>query len=593
MTDSAATLASPVRDRLAGLTTIALAGVGLAIVAAGVWLPWNSPWADPDVRRTIEIFAVALASILWLAAAFWIRARRGSPRLWLLLFAVVPASWVWAIDYSATPLTCSISDTFWALPMLLCAHLLIAFPTGRLAGRLDRWFVALFYPFALGGWLLIAMTSEVIHNCEPFYDRSVFAVWPDDGLNRLVLTTFNLALPIVGIAGVIAIWRHWHAATPATRRAIAPAIIAIPLNVVMMLGTTLARAFQLDLGWLDSTPFAVAALGIAPAGLLAGLLQTRLERARAASLLVELGHGVPPGGLREALARAVRDPTLELAFPGPDGNGLIDPGGQPFREPAAAEKRAVTRVERGGTLLAVLVHDPAIDVEDPGLVEAVGSAAGLALENARLAAEVRAQLEEVRASRARLAQAADDERRRVERDLHDGAQQRLVALTMRLEQARRTAQGSAALIDETTAELRQAISEVRLLARGLMPPILTEAGLAAAIESLSERTPIPVVADVTDQRVAPSVEAAAYYLVAEALTNAARYADANEVRIDGQVEGGNLIVTVADDGRGGADPAHGTGLHGLADRVAAVGGTLEVVSPIGQGTRVQAVFPLP
>ncbi len=149
---------------------------------------------------------------------------------------------------------------------------------------------------------------------------------------------------------------------------------------------------------------------------------------------------------------------------------------------------------------------------------------------------------------------------------------------MRLEQARKTAPGSAALIDETQAELRHAISEVRQLARGLMPPILTEAGLAAAIESLAERTPIPVIVTVPDRRFAPSVEAAAYYVVAEALTNANRYAGASEVRIDGRVEDGRLLVTVADDGHGGADPRSGTGLRGLVDRVEAAGGTLDVAS---------------
>ena len=149
-------------------------------------------------------------------------------------------------------------------------------------------------------------------------------------------------------------------------------------------------------------------------------------------------------------------------------------------------------IERDGEALAVLVHDRTIDEQDPGLVEAVASAARLAIENEQLTARVRAQLEEVRASRARIVEAGDEERRKVERDLHDGAQQRLVALAMRLERARATAEGSTQLIEEATAELREAIAEVRSLARGLHPPILTEAGLAAAVDSLSERTSIPV-----------------------------------------------------------------------------------------------------
>jgi signal transduction histidine kinase len=570
-----------------------LAPVGLAIIAAGVWLPWHSPLPDPDLVATLEIGGVAIASLLWLAAALWFRAKRRSRRLWLVLFAMVPASWVWAIGYIPTPLAYSIGDTFWALGTPFAIHMLIAFPNGRLEGRLDRWSVALLYPLFIGGWLLRAMTSPAVSSCDPVCGRNVFAVWSDEALHRVVLVTLNSATLVLAIPVAIALRQHWRAATPAARRAFLPAILAIPVNAVIVVTITLAIAFRLDIDWVADHAFMTAVGGLVPAGLLVGLVRARLERARAASLLVELGHGVPPGGLREALARAVRDPSLELAFPAPDASGLIDQGGQPFRDPFAGSKRAVARVERGGKLLAVVVHDPAIDAEDPGLVEAVGSAAGLALENARLAAEVRAQLEEVRASRARLAQAADDERRRVERDLHDGAQQRLVALTMRLEQARRTAPASSALIDATQTELRRAISEVRQLARGVMPPILTEAGLAAAVESLAERAPMPVDVAVLDRRFPQSIETAAYYVVTEALTNAARYAAASDVRIDGRVVDRRLVVSVTDDGRGGADPELGTGLRGLADRVEAVGGSLDVESRVSQGTCVRATFPLP
>ena len=594
MTESAATsLAGSAARPVAGTRSIPLAAIGLAIIAAGVWLPWHSPLPDPDTVAMLEIAGVAMASLMWLAAALWFRAKGRSRRLWVVLFAMVPASWVWALGYAATPLAYSIGETFWALGVPFAIHMLIAFPNGRLDGRLERWVVALFYLLFIGGWLLRAMTSPAGDGCDPTCGRNVFAVWPDEALHQIVLTAISSAILILAIPIAMALWEHWRAATPAARRAFLPAILAIPVNAVIAVISTVAIAFRLDIGWVADHSFKIVLGGLIPAGLLLGLVQARLERARAASLLVELGHGVSPAGLREALARAVRDPTLQLAFPAPDGSGLMDPSGQPFRDSAGGTKRAVTRVDRGGELLAVLIHDPAIDAEDPGLVEAVGSAAGLALENARLAAVVRAQLEEVRASRARLAQAADEERRLLERDLHDGAQQRLVALTMRLEQARRTAPGSSALIDETQAELRRAIAEVRQLARGVMPPILTEAGLAAAVESLVERAPIPVVVAIPDRRFPRSIETAAYYVVTEALTNAARYAAASEVRIEGQVGDGRLVVSVTDDGRGGADPDQGTGLRGLSDRVEAAGGTLEVESRLGEGTCVRAIFPVP
>jgi signal transduction histidine kinase len=216
--------------------------------------------------------------------------------------------------------------------------------------------------------------------------------------------------------------------------------------------------------------------------------------------------------------------------------------------------------------------------------------AQLALQNERLAAQVRAQLEEVRASRSRIAEAADAERRRIERDLHDGAQQRLVALAMRLDQARE-ASGADALIDATTAELLAAIAEVRDLARGIHPTILSDAGLAAAVEALAERTPFPVALEVTEDRFPREVEVA-YYVVAEALTNVARHAHATEARVEARVERDRLVVTVVDNGRGGADPDAGSGLRGLADRLAVIGGELGVTSGPGAGTTLTATMPL-
>jgi signal transduction histidine kinase len=252
----------------------------------------------------------------------------------------------------------------------------------------------------------------------------------------------------------------------------------------------------------------------------------------------------------------------------------------------------VTRLEHDGELLGVLIHDPAIDDEDPGLVEAVGSAASLALENERLAAQVRAQLEEVRASRARIVEAGDAERRRVERDLHDGAQQRLVALAVRLQVAKETTSGASELLDEATMELQTAIDEVRVLARGLHPPVLTEAGLGAAVEGLAERAPLTVIVDVPESRFAPPIEATAYFVIAEALTNVARHAEATEAEVTVVERDGRLVITVRDDGRGGADPSAGSGLSGLSDRLAAAGGTLKVESVPGRGTTLTAELPL-
>jgi len=223
------------------------------------------------------------------------------------------------------------------------------------------------------------------------------------------------------------------------------------------------------------------------------------------------------------------------------------------------------------------------------------AAARLAIENARLQAEVRAQLEQVRASRARIVRASDVERQRIERNLHDGAQQRLLALSFALRLAESRAGGDAELtaaLGEAAQQLKEALAELRELAQGLHPAILTRSGLAAAVRAAARRASVPAeVAEVPGERFGSDVEAAAYYVVSEALANAGKHAAATGARVSIARSGGVLRVQVADDGVGGADPAAGSGLTGLADRVAALGGTLCVTSPPGAGTVVTAELP--
>jgi signal transduction histidine kinase len=255
----------------------------------------------------------------------------------------------------------------------------------------------------------------------------------------------------------------------------------------------------------------------------------------------------------------------------------------------------VTPVERDGRPVAAIVHDSSL-LEDPELVRMVGAAAALALENERLDAELRAKVEELRESRARMLRAGLQDRRALERNLHDGAQQRLVsmALNLRLARSKLRDDPDAAdrLIQGAGAELDAALEELRELARGIHPAVLTDRGLAAALGTLAGRAPLPV--EVTGDPGADLSEAqelAAYFVVAEALTNIAKYARASHAVVSLGRDNGRLVVEVADDGVGGADPARGTGLQGLADRLAAVDGRLEVDSQQGRGTTVRARIP--
>ena len=336
---------------------------------------------------------------------------------------------------------------------------------------------------------------------------------------------------------------------------------------------------------------------LVPVGLVVGSLRLRRAGGPLVALAVGLGSVPSPVRLESALAAALGDPGLRLVRPDAAG-AWTAADGRPVAAPIDDDTHAVTLLEHDGTPLAAIVHDPVLR-EDPALVGSVMAVLRLAVENERLDAALQAQLEEVKASRARLAVAAEEERRRVERDLHDGAQQRLVAVTIALRQARETAATTDAapeLRDELAAtadELQGAIDELRELARGIHPAILEDDGLPAAVAALARRAGVVVSVD-SDlaRRLPPHVESTLYFTVAEALTNAARHARATRAIVTIHDADGRVEVSVQDDGRGGADPAAGSGLRGLADRLAAVDGQLDVTSSPGQGTTIRAVVPL-
>src|SRR6266567_3032858 len=326
-------------------------------------------------------------------------------------------------------------------------------------------------------------------------------------------------------------------------------------------------------------------------GLLVGLLRGSWERAEVADLVVELG-ATRSGTLRDELARALGDPSLQVGYWVPQPAGFVDSDGRPVRVPDPGSGRSMTMVERDGQPLAVLVHDPAV-LGDPGLVEAVSSAARLAAANARLQAEVRARLAEIGASRRRILEAGDEERGRLERRLREGALRRLGEVAETLRQARRPdAAGNAAeRLARAEIQLTQTQQELRRLARGIHPRELSERGLAAALASLARDVPLPVKLAVSAPGDPPAAAACAYFVCSEALANVAKYAAASKVAVSVRSDPGAITVEIEDDGAGGADPGRGTGLRGLADRIETLGGTLTVDSPPGRGTRLVAVIP--
>jgi signal transduction histidine kinase len=308
---------------------------------------------------------------------------------------------------------------------------------------------------------------------------------------------------------------------------------------------------------------------------------------------VELGRPHRPTELRDMLARALGDPSLQLAFWLPASGHYVDGEGRPVTPPRADDRRGATVLSHDGHPLAALGYDASL-LEEPALVEGVAGAARLALENSRLQAELRARLLEVRESRTRIVAAADAERRRIERNLHDGAQQTLLAVRLAVRLARnRTGEGPEVLddrLEEIDAELKGALEELRALAHGLHPPVLSEQGLEPALETLARRASLPVQVSCRCPRLATAVETAVYYVAAEALANVIKHAHASGVRIDVALDDGHAVIAVDDDGDGGADP-DGSGLRGLRDRVEALDGTFEITSGPTTGTRLRAEIP--
>jgi signal transduction histidine kinase len=329
-----------------------------------------------------------------------------------------------------------------------------------------------------------------------------------------------------------------------------------------------------------------------PFAFLAGLLGSRVAGASAMSVVVSrLGE---PGLRRTGVAAALAGTSLELAHWLPDRGEYVNAAGEPVELPEEGSDRVVTPLEPGDHPEAVLVYD-ATREDERELVRVVAAATSLSLENERLARDLRAKVEELTASRTRIVESGDAARRRLERDLHDGAQQRLVSLALALRLLEQRLEGDADAARELEAarkELDQALGELRELARGLHPSVLSDRGLTAALEVLAHRAPVPVELEASSgERLPERVESAAYFVVAEALTNVAKYSQATHASINLTRANGSVLVEIADDGVGGADPANGSGLRGLLDRVSALEGSLELESRPGHGTTVRARIP--
>jgi signal transduction histidine kinase len=522
-------------------------------------------------------------------------ARRPDNRVGMLMAATGFAWFLAAAGYSDVPLVFSIGAVLGSVFFVVTIHLLLAFPSGSLQSRFERRLVGFGYALTtvllVPVWLFADPQQLDCDDCP----ENVFLVHANESL----VTTLTAILNVVGVAVVCAVLvilvRRWRKATAAQRRFLVPVYSAGAAVIVLLVVTVALQAGGLDREALDVVwVSSIVPFGLVPYMFLFTLVRARMIQTGAVGeLIARMGEAPRRGELRDELARALGDPTLELVYWLPDDERFVDARGHPVQLPAPGSGRGMTRVERDGKLVAAILHDAlVIDTE----LDAIGAAAGMAIENERLDAELRAKVAELRDSRSRMLRIGLEERRRLERDLHDGAQQRLVsmALGMRLARDRMRDDPDTAerILDGAGAELEAALEELRELARGIHPAVLSDRGLDAALETLARRAPLPVdLNHESYERLPESIELAAYFVVSEALTNVAKYADASHATVNVARGNGKLLVEVTDDGVGGADPDKGTGLRGLADRLAVIEGRLEVESPPGAGTTIRAKIP--
>jgi len=546
-------------------------------VAAGLavgWLGVHERVSGTRIAADLALsWALMAASLVVLERPRWRQAR------WLLAatpFALLGADLEWASSHAVWTLG-FLLEGLWAA---LLVQLVVTFPEGRAWSRPARVAAFAAYTLTFGGQLVGGLVSPDA--------RDLLSVASEPSVADAIDRAQAIAGVGVALGALLLVLQRLRALGRPARRAQAPLLLAAALTAVAGL-VWLAWVIAID-AHVPTLETITRGLALTiPVGIVVGIGSSRLRRPQASELVVEL-RSEAAATMRERLARALGDPTLDVAYRLGDGR-YVDAAGRPIELPERAD-RAVTAVTAGGEEIAVLVHDPAL-LDEPALVESVRATAALVLENERLAAEVRSQLTEVRASRGRIVAAADAERRRIERNLHDGAQQRLVTLSVALGlEASRADSATSGVLSRAQDEVEQAIGELRELARGIHPTLLRDEGLTAAVEALARRAPLPVTVQSSVQdRLPDPVEIAAYFVVSEALTNVVKHASATQASVLLEREPAALRVTVTDDGVGGARITPESGLAGLRDRLEALDATLSIESEAGRGTNVCTLFP--
>ncbi len=567
---------------VSGVAVVACVAVGTSFALALRSDHVVDPWVNAALMGWVAMSFAFAGLVAW--------HRRPDSRTGPLMIAAGAGACLAILTSANSSVLFTVGIAFDLAAGVLFLHVFLAFPSGRLQAIGERRLIGAAYATAFG-LQLVGMALD------GFGPDNLLAVVSEPETAGWLLRAQLGALSVFFIAGVAILATRRRDPIRPLRRRLALLVDAFALALAMLAVLYVCGALGLldgQLGFEMLRRITFVAVGLAPLAFLAGLLQARLARAAVGDLVVELRANPAPADLRAALGRALGDPSLALVYWLPEYERWADVDGRPVELEDGAAERATTLIDRDGEHVAALMHHPALD-DERELLEAVSAAAGMALENAQLHAESRARLAELSASRERIVAAGDAERRRLERNLHDGAQQRLVAVALQLQllqrRIRHDPDAAEQLATVASVGLAESLDELRELARGLHPAVL-EHGLEAALNALAARSAVATsVSYDAPERLPEPVELAAYFVACEALTNTAKYAGASAATVRVRRSGRAALIEIADDGVGGADDALGSGLRGLADRVEALGGRLRVVSPADGGTTVTAELP--
>ncbi len=594
-------IVTPIGPTYTRIIMIGIAGLVLAVVSTWLTLTSENMSVNPSVAASIR----AMLIVGPIAVGLYIWFRRPTSRFALILvvwgFAFAPIT----LNASSDPLLYTAATVYTPFYFVLSAYLVLAYPHGRLETRPAR--IVVFSSLGVAAsWITNMLftdsppTLDWFVRCSETCPENLAFMVDNPGLADLLATLSRAGTSLVTLAiAIVYGYRLYYASRP-MRRTLFP--VALVYVATTLAGAVFRAAENAEIG-SDTVNRLAIVVGISraavPFGVLMGMITGQMFAGTALTRLLPKLDGHPgPDQLQEVLSEALGDQSLTIAYWLPERRIYVDRVGEPIEIPDAASGQTVTEVKRENIPVAAIIHDQAL-AEDPGMVEAAAAAALLTLENARLQAELRASIVELRSSRERIVAAADVERRRIERDLHDGAQARLVALRIELELLGDKASKDPQLAEKGLAdlgeELDEALEDLRRLAHGIYPPLLEDHGLDDALQAAALRSPLPTQIEVGDiGRYRSEVESAVYFCCLEALQNVSKHAGKEaiaSIRIWNR--GSDLCFEIKDTGYGfePAGTSEGMGLRNMRERLGAVGGEIDLTSAIGSGTVVSGRIP--